>query len=173
MPTGWESDVREELRYRGAAQQIRNKYKWTGTGADIAQDAEINEPPELQENINLLELEDLEELPYWIETPERYEENQLHRVEKLLEKLRDPEHDLRIYNVQVGCSLIDRVGGTDAEIAAQIRGIDGVTTVRPIADSKREITPTETFVVFDIKFELVGAQSRVEFRDAILIPGCV
>jgi len=165
MPTGWESDVREELRYRGAAQQIRNKYKWTGTGVDIAQDAEINEPPELQENINLSE-----ELPSWIETPERYEENQLGRVERLLEKLRDPDHDLRIYNIQVGCNLIDRVGGTDAEIAAQIRGIDGVTTVRPIADSKREITPTETFVLFDIKFELLGAQSRVEFRDALLIP---
>ena len=170
QPTGWETDVKEELRYRGAAQQIRNNYKWKGTGVDMAKDAEINEPPELQENINLLELEDLEELPSWIETPERYEENQLHRVEKLLEKLRDPEHDLRIYNIQVGCNLIDRVGGTDAEIAAQIRGIDGVTTVRPIADSKREITPTETFVLFDIKFELLGAQSRVEFRDALLIP---
>jgi hypothetical protein len=170
MPVGWETDVREELRYRGAAGTIRNKYKWTGTGVDIAQDAEINEPPELQENINLLELEDLEELPYWIETPERYEENQLHRVEKLLEKLRDPEHDLRIYNVRVGCNLIDRVGGTDAEIAAQIRGIDGVTTVRPIADSKREVTPTETYVLFDVKFELIGGQSRIEYRDAILVP---
>jgi hypothetical protein len=42
--------------------------------------------------------------------------------------------------------------------------------VRPIADSKREITPTETFVVFDIKFELLGSQSRVEYRDVILIP---
>jgi len=157
MPAGWESDVREELRYRGAGQMVRNNYKWAG-GA-MAQDVEINEPEDLSE-----------ELAPWIETPERYEENQLGRVEKLLEKLRDPTHDLRIYNVRVGCNLIDRVGGTDAEIAAEIRGIDGVTTVRPIADSKREITPTETYVLFDIKFELVGSQSRVEYREAILIP---
>jgi hypothetical protein len=150
------------MQYRGAPSQVRNRYKAVNA-PQIAVDAEINS--ELQENINLEE-----ELPSWIETPERYEENQIDRVEKLLEKLRDPQHDLRIYNIQVGCNLIDRVGGTDAEIAAQIRGIDAVTTVRPIADSKREITPTETFVLFDIKFELLGAQSRVEFRDAMLIP---
>ena len=165
LPSGWDASVKDEMQYRGAPSQVRNKYRSVGMPG-IAVDAEINS--ELQENINLLDLE--EELPSWIETPERYEENQLDRVEKLLEKLRDPEHDLRIYNVQIGCNLVDRVGGTDAEIAAQIRGIDGVTTVRPIADSKREITPTETFVVFDIKFELLGAQSRIEYRDVILIP---
>jgi hypothetical protein len=161
-PSGWDASVKDEMQYRGAPSQVRNKYRSVGMPA-IAVDAEINS--ELQENINL---ED--ELPSWIETPERYEENQIDRVEKLLEKLRDPDHDLRIYNVQVGCNLVDRIGGTDAEIAAQIRGIEGVTTVRPIADSKREITPTETFVVFDIKFELLGSQSRVEYRDVILIP---
>jgi hypothetical protein len=119
----------------------------------------------LPENINLEE-----ERPPWIKTPEQYEEEQLERIDKLLEKKRDPTHDLRIYRIRVGCTLIDRVGGTDAEIAAQIRGIDAVTTVRPLADTKRDITPTETFVVFEIKFELLGAQSRVEYRDAMLVP---
>jgi hypothetical protein len=189
QPVGWENDVREEMRYRGAAQMIRNNYKWKGKGANIAQDPETNDEPEvaalrgtvgepqdagsmrpagdyrLPENINLEE-----KLPPWIETPETYEENQLDRVEKLLEKLRDPAHDLRIYRVRVGCVLIDRVGGTDAEIAAEIRGIDGVTTVRPLADTKRDITPTETYVVFEIKFELLGGQSRIEYRDALLLP---
>ena len=169
LPSGWDSSVKDEMQYRGAPSQVRNNYRSVGAPA-IAADVETNDGAyrstvELEENINLEE-----ELPSWIETPERYEENQLHRVEKLLEKLRDPAHDLRIYNIQVGCNLIDRVGGTDAEIAAQIRGIDGVTTVRPIADSKRDITPTETYVLFDIKFELLGATSRVEFRDEVLIP---
>jgi len=162
LPSGWDASVKDEMQYRGAPSQVRNRYKAVNA-PQIAVDAEINS--ELQENINLEE-----ELPSWIETPERYEENQIDRVEKLLEKLRDPQHDLRIYNIRVGCNLIDRVGGTDAEIAAQIRGIDAVTTVRPIADSKREITPTETFVIFDIKFELLGSQSRIEYRDALLIP---
>jgi len=177
------------MRYRGAAQTIRNNYKWKGKGAEITQDPETNDDPEvaalrgtvgepqdagsmrpagdyrLPENINLEE-----KLPPWIETPETYEENQLDRVEKLLEKLRDPEHDLRIYRVRVGCVLIDRVGGTDAEIAAEIRGIDGVTTVRPLADTKRDVTPTETYVIFEVKFELLGGQSRVEYRDLILLP---
>jgi hypothetical protein len=169
LPSGWDASVKDEMQYRGAPSQVRNRYK-SVNAPQIAVDAEINDGAyrstvELEENINLEE-----ELPAWIETPERYEENQLDRVEKLLEKLRDPQHDLRIYNIQVGCNLIDRVGGTDAEIAAQIRGIDAVTTVRPVADSKREITPTETFVIFDIKFELLGAQSRVEYRDKVLIP---
>ena len=167
MPVGWETDVREELRYRGAAQTLRNKYKWTGTGVDIAQDAEINEPPELQENINL-SLE--EELPHWIETPERCEENQIERIQRLLEKKSDPNYDLRIYRMRVGCGIIDGVGGTDAEIGAEIRGIDGVTTVRPIGESKRQITSTEVYTVFEIKFELLGAQSRVDYRDLLLLP---
>jgi len=167
QPVGWETDVKEELRYRGAGGMVRNQYKWKGTGADIAQDAETNEPPELQENINL-SLE--EELPHWIETPERNEEKQLERVEKLLEKLRDPQHDLRIYRVRVGCTLMDRIGGTDAEIGAEIRGVPGVTTVRPLADTKRPITPTQNYIVFEIKFELLGAQSRIEYRDGVLLP---
>jgi len=186
-PVGWENDVKEELRYRGAGGMVRNQYKWKGTGA--AQDTETNEDdPEVEKlrgtvgepvpagsmrpagdygtpNTNLEEA-----LPHWIETPERYEENQLHRVEKLLEKLRDPAHDLRIYRIRVGCSLIDRVGGTDAEIGAEIRGIDGVTTVRPLADTKRQITPTDTYTVFEVKFELLGAQNRVEYRDQTLFP---
>jgi len=186
QPSSWVADVKEELRYRGATGMIVRDYAGVSNTkpATFEPKAEVHtttplrgtvgEPVSvganwgaeaMRENINLPE-----ELPPWIETSERYEENQLDRVEKLLEKLRDPAHDLRIYNIRVGCNLIDRVGGTDAEIAAQIRGIDGVTTVRPIAASKREITPTETFVVFDIKFELVGAQSRVEYRDLVLLP---
>ncbi len=172
QPVGWENDVREEMRYRGAAQTIRNNYKWKGQGANIAQDPETNDEPEVAALRGTIgEPVDLSEgLPPWIKTPEQYEEEQLERIEKLLEKKRDPDHDLRIYRVRVGCTLVDRVGGTDAEIGAEIRGIHGVTTVRPIADSKRPVTPTQNYIVFEIKFELLGAQSRIDYRDQVLLP---
>jgi hypothetical protein len=47
QPVGWENDVREEMRYRGAAQTIRNNYKWKGKGAEITQDPETNDDPEV------------------------------------------------------------------------------------------------------------------------------
>jgi len=183
MPLGWNNLVAEEYRFRGRGTggAWGAQYKW-----GPAKDAEINEPPALRgtvgepqdagsmrpagdyrlpENINLEE-----ELPPWIKTPEQCEEEQLERIGKLLEKKRDPKHDLRIYRIRVGCALVDRVGGTDAEIGAEIRGINAVTTVRPIAETKRDLTPTESYIVFEVKFELIGAQSRVEYRDKILLP---
>ena len=42
--------------------------------------------------------------------------------------------------------------------------------MRPIAASKRPVTATSEYVMYDIKFELLGAQSRVEFRDKVLLP---
>ena len=185
MPLSWNKDVEEEYRFRGRGTggAWGSQYKW-----GIAKDAEINEPPALQgtvgepqdagsmrpagdyrlpENINL---PSKEEQPPWIKTREQCEEEQLERIEKLLEKKRDPKHDLRIYRVRVGCTLVDRVGGTDAEIGAEIRGIHGVTTVRPIADTKRPVTPTQNYIVFEIKFELLGAQSRIDYRDQLLLP---
>jgi hypothetical protein len=102
--------------------------------------------------------------------PDAQLEEQIMRVQKLTEKKRDPSHDLRIYRVQLSCGVVDGIGGTDAEIMAEMRGIDGVTTVRPIADSKRRITPTEMFTIFEVKFELLGAQSRVDYRDQVLLP---
>jgi hypothetical protein len=172
QPVGWENDVREEMRYRGAAQTIRNNYKWKGKGANIAQDPETNDEPEVAALRGTFgEPVDLSEgLPPWIKTPEQYEEEQLERIEKLLEKRRDPDYDLRIYRVRIGCGVIDGVGGTDSEMMTEIRGIEGVSTVRPLAETKRKINPNETYTVFEIKFELLGAQNRIKYRDYVLIP---
>ena len=73
-----------------------------------------------------------------------------------MEKKTDPTYDLRIYRVRIGCGVIDGVGGSDSELGAEIRGISAVTTVRPLADSKRPLTPTEDYIVFEIKYELLG-----------------
>lgn len=96
-------------------------------------------------------------------------EDQIVRIDNLLNEL-DPSYDLRIYNIEIGCTIERHRGGSESETATEIRGIEGVTTVRPVAARKRNITPTAGFVLFDIKFELLGSQSRVDYRDKVLLP---
>ena len=96
-------------------------------------------------------------------------EEQVIKIDNLLNEL-DPSYDLRIYNIEVGCTIERHRGGSESETATEIRGIEGVTTVRPVAARKRNITPTAGFVLFDIKFELLGSQSRVDYRDKVLLP---
>lgn len=96
-------------------------------------------------------------------------EGQIARIERLLQEA-DPTYDLRIYNIQIGCTVSKDVGGSESETATEIRGIPGVTTVRPVAARKRDVTPTAEYVLYDIKFELLGAKSRVEYRDEVLLP---
>ena len=97
-------------------------------------------------------------------------EEQIARIDALLNEKESPI-DLRIYKTQIGCSVDTSVGGAEMEIETQIRGIDGVTTVRSQADSKRPLTSTNEYMVFEIKFELMGASSRKEYREAVLFPG--
>jgi hypothetical protein len=96
-------------------------------------------------------------------------EHQIARIERLLQEA-DPSYDLRIYNIQIGCTVSKDVGGSESETATEIRGIPGVTTVRPIAAKKRDVTPTAEYVMYDIKFELLGMASRVDYRDEVLLP---
>ena len=72
--------------------------------------------------------------------------------------------------MQIGCSVNNDVGGAEMEIETQIRGIDGVTTVKSIPDMKRPLTPQADYNVFEIKFEILGAQNRVDFRDKVIFP---
>ena len=97
-------------------------------------------------------------------------EERFARLDELLNEA-DPNYDLRIYKITVGCNVNDDIGGSEAETAAEIRGIAGVTTVRPIADRKKRITAQNEYIPFEIKFELVGAASRVKYRDEVLFPG--
>jgi hypothetical protein len=96
-------------------------------------------------------------------------EQQIDRIDALLAET-DDSYDLRIYNIKVGCVIDRNNGGSESETATEIRGIDSVTTVRPLAATKRAITATSEYVMYDIKFELVGASSRVEYRDQVLLP---
>jgi hypothetical protein len=96
-------------------------------------------------------------------------EEQIARVAAMLNEA-DPNYDLRIYRMTIGLAVQDDVGGSEAETAAEIRGVSGVTTVRPVAEYKKRLTPSAEYIPFEIKFELVGAQSRVSYRDEILFP---
>jgi len=96
-------------------------------------------------------------------------EDQIARIDALLTEKESPI-DLRIYSLQIGCSVNNDVGGAEMEIETQIRGIPGVTTVKSIPDMKRPLTPQADYNVFEIKFEILGAKNRVEFRDEVIFP---
>ncbi len=96
-------------------------------------------------------------------------ESQIERIDNLIKEI-DSSYDLRIYKIQVGCSIDKNIGGTESETATEIRGIQSVTTVRPVAARKRDMTPTSEFVLYDIKFELIGASSRKDYLENILLP---
>jgi hypothetical protein len=96
-------------------------------------------------------------------------EDQISRIDALLNEKESPI-DLRIYTMQIGCSVNNDVGGAEMEIETQIRGIPGVTTVKSVPDMKRPLTPQTDYNVFEIKFEILGAKNRVEFRDDVVFP---
>ena len=96
-------------------------------------------------------------------------EEQIARIDALLNEKESPI-DLRIYAVQVGCSISRALGGDQMEIETQIRGIPGVTIVKSLPETKRAITPTTEYLGFELKFEILGAQNRVEYRDEVLLP---
>ena len=96
-------------------------------------------------------------------------EDQIARIDALLNEKESPI-DLRIYSMQIGCSVNKDVGGAEMEIETQIRGIPGVTTVKSLPDLKKPMTPQADYNVFEIKFEILGAKNRVDFRDEVVFP---
>ena len=53
----------------------------------------------------------------------------------------------------------------------EVRGIEGVTTVSHKADYARQ-TETYSFVIFDIKYELIGRDSNpIDYIKNIFVPG--
>jgi len=95
-------------------------------------------------------------------------EDQIERIEKLLQE-KDSSYDLRIYSIVMDVSVSKDVGGEVQETQTEIRGINGVTTVRTLGN----LTPTGVTHTgkFEIKFEILGGMSRVKYRDRVLIPG--
>ena len=102
-------------------------------------------------------------------------EDQIARIEQLLSdqapllQEKDPYYDLRIYTIKIEAALQDNLGGESQDTQAEIRGIEGVTTVRPISTTKD--VGTAQVATYDIRFELLGSVSRVKYRDRVLIPG--
>jgi len=95
-------------------------------------------------------------------------EAQIDRIDKLL-KEKDERYDLRLYSVKINISISKDVGGEVQETQTEIRGIEGVTTVRTVGDTQ-DIGRNQVGT-YEIKFELLGSQGRVQYRDRILIPG--
>jgi hypothetical protein len=95
-------------------------------------------------------------------------ESQIERVDKLLQE-KDPSYDLRLYSIKIDVSIEKNIGGEVQETQTEIRGIEAVTTVRTVGDTND--VGSNQIGTYEIKFELLGGQSRVKYRDRILIPG--
>ena len=95
-------------------------------------------------------------------------EDQIMRIDKILQE-KDPNYDLRIYGITIDVALSKDVGGEVQETQTEIRGINGVTTVRTVGDMTQKGQALSG--QFEIKFEILGAMSRVKYRDKILVPG--
>ena len=95
-------------------------------------------------------------------------EDQIDRIDALL-KEKDDSYDLRLYSIKIDISIQSNVGGEAQETQTEIRGIEGVTTVRPIGDTKD--VGSASVATYEIKFELLGNIGRVQYRDRVLIPG--
>jgi len=96
-------------------------------------------------------------------------EDQIERIDKLLQE-KDPTYDLRIYSIKMDCSIAKDRGGEMQETQTEIRGIDGVTTVRTVGTATRGATQS-WLATLEIKFELLGSVGRVKYRNRVLIPG--
>jgi hypothetical protein len=78
--------------------------------------------------------------------------------------------DQRIYSVALGVTIDESLAGTDEQIENQIRGIKEVTTVSHKRELQRAYSAGLLYRVYEIKFELVGQQSRDTYRDLVLVP---
>ena len=95
-------------------------------------------------------------------------EAQIDRIDKLLRE-KDASYDLRLYSISVDVSVSKDVGGEVQETQTEIRGIEGVTTVRTVGDATD--VGTAQVATYEIKFELLGSAGRVKYRDEVLVPG--
>ena len=95
-------------------------------------------------------------------------EQQIDRIDRLIQE-KDDAYDLRLYSIKIDVAIQKDVGGEVQETQTEIRGIEGVTTVRTVGDTTD--VGTSQVATYEIKFELLGSLGRVNYRDKILIPG--
>ena len=143
-PLGWAKQVKDQMKKLGVWAGSVTGYSGVQTQEPVA--GTLGEPVPVGEDV----------------------ERQIERIERLLQE-KDPNYDLRIYSIQVDVSVQDDLGGETQETQTEIRGIPGVTTVRT-SGTPRSIGNTQ-LSTYEIKFELLGTESRVRYRDSTLIPG--
>ena len=78
--------------------------------------------------------------------------------------------DQRVYKVNLGVIVDLDVAGIDSQIENEIRGIEEVTTVKHVTEFEKSAGSRRVFRVYEIKFELVGQQSRQTYRASVLVP---
>ena len=102
-------------------------------------------------------------------------EEEIMRIDKMIAEDQPLQQkiDLRIYKVELGVIVNVALSGTDSQIENQIRGIEGVTTVRHLTQLSRRLGHGLEYRVYEIKFELFGQAQRDEYRDFKLVPGIV
>lgn len=76
--------------------------------------------------------------------------------------------DQRVYKVNMGVIVDLDKAGIDTQIENEIRGIKEVTTVKHLTEFEKSAGSRRVFRVYEIKFELVGQQSRQTYRDSVL-----
>ena len=85
--------------------------------------------------------------------------------------LSEQENVQNIYKTAAKLRINKARGGDMTQILNEVRGIEGVTTVAHKADYARD-TETFDFVIFEIKYEIMGADSNpVSYLKRTLIPG--
>jgi len=164
----WVELVKEEMLKRGYSGENARRYEEPTTGAPRKVLGIEGPPPEMAPQPPDQEGERIG-APFNPPVQAESIEDQIERVDKLLTE-KDPLYDLRIYKIRVSCGISRERGGEVQEVQTEIRGIEGVTTVRSMGETVRE-TPQQIFVTMEVKFELLGNIGRVKYRDRILIPG--
>ena len=85
--------------------------------------------------------------------------------------LSEQENPQSIYKIAAKLRINKTRGGDMTQLLNEVRGVEGVTTVNHQADYARD-TETFDFVIFEMKFELVGIDSNpITYMRNILVPG--
>ena len=85
--------------------------------------------------------------------------------------LSEQDNTQSIYKTAVKLKTNNARSGETTQVLNEIRGISGVTTVIHLSDYARK-TDTFNFVLYEIKFELIGIESNpIRYIKKTLIPG--
>ena len=143
-PATWDRKVRHQIQLMGGTHGQQSSYSGVQRGS--TQTGTMGEPRPVQESI----------------------ENQILRIDSMLNE-KDDSYDLRLYSIKVDVAISKDLGGEIQETQTEIRGIEGVTTVRTVGDTQD--VGASNVGTYEIKFELIGSIGRVKYRDRVLIPG--